>query len=108
MELRIAGSLSLLTSVVIEQVKGIFAKSNDCHEVAGSKQSHTEVNHIPSHLKGYESTYHYHHAAREETVDGHHAAALCHEADVRLTVIVVGDNAGEGKEENGNGNKGRT
>ena len=100
-------ALTLLTAVVVEQTEGVATKEDDGNEVAGREEGHKEIDDVPDEFETGNSSKDDHHASRTNAINGHYRRIRCDKTDIRLTVIVVADDAGEGEEEDGNGHKNR-
>ena len=107
-EHRLLDATTLLLAVIVKQAEGVFAKHHNGYQVAGRKEGHKEVDDVPYQLEAGHGTKHHHDATGEEAVDGQHRGIGRDEADIGCAVIVVADDAGEGKEENGYGDEHRT
>ena len=95
----------LLGTIVVEQAEGIFAQTDDGNEVAGSKAGHADITDVPYNIKAGDGPEEYHDAGREHTIDVQGILLGSEEPYVGFAIIVVADDAAEGKEEYGNGNE---
>ena len=96
-------ALALLLAVVVKQPKGIAAQQDNSHQVAGREESHEEIDDVPHQFETGQRSEYDHEACRADAINGHDGRVGGDEADVRLTVIVIADNAGKGEKENSNG-----
>ena len=97
-------TLSLLGAVVFQQAEGILAQQHDGNEVADGHEAHGDIGKAPREVEAHDGATH-DHAAHEHTVEPQEEGAAADEADVGLTVVVVADDAAEGKEQDGNGHE---
>ena len=96
-------ALTLLTAVVVKQTESVATKEDDGNEVTGREEGHEEIDDVPDEFETGNSSKDDHHASRTNAINGHYRRIRCDKSDVRLTVIVVADDAGESEEEDGNG-----
>ena len=100
-------ALTLLTAVVVKQTESVATKEDDGNEVTGREEGHEEIDDVPDEFETGNSSKDDHHASRKDAINGHYRRIRCDKTDIRLTVIVVAEDAGEGEEEDGNGHKHR-
>ena len=98
-------ALTLLCSIVVKQAECISAQQHDGDKVASREECHKEIYDIPHQLETGHGTKHHHHTCRTNAIGGHHLIVLSDKADVSLAIVVVADDAGEGKQEDGDGDK---
>lgn len=89
----------LLLTVVFQQAESVSAQQNDGNEIAHREECHTEIAYHPDKVEAHQRTEHDHHTGRGYAIGGHDGIAFREETDVCLAIIVVADDAGEGKEE---------
>ena len=98
-------ALTLLCAIVVKQAECISAQQHDGDKVASREECHKEIYDIPHQLETGHGTKHHHHTCRTNAIGGHHLIVLSDKADVSLAIVVVADDAGEGKQEDGDGDK---
>ena len=98
-------TLTLLLTIVVQQAEGITSQDHDGDEVAGREECHEEIDDVPDKFKAGYGTKDDHDTCRADAVDGHYRIVRRDEADVGLAIIIVADDAGECKEQNGYSNK---
>ena len=86
-----------LSAVVVEQTDGIFAEHDDGCEVAEGHERHGDVGESPHEIERHDRSG-IDDASDEQTVDIYQGVVVTDEADVGLSVVIVGYYACEGKE----------
>ena len=67
------------------------------------KVTHEEIDQVPYQVKARYGSEQQHDTTGEDAIDGHYHRTFRDEAHIRLAIIVVADDGGVGKEEDGNG-----
>ena len=93
-----------LGNVVAQQPECLAREEYDGNEIANGHQSHGDIGKTPCKVEAHHGTTH-HHTTYEHAIEPQVDGAAADEADVGLAIIVVADDATEGKEQNGNGYK---
>ena len=105
MENGILDATTPLLTVIIKQLEGVFAQEHQGDEVAQRQQRHEKVTQVPNEIKTCDGTKEDKHTARQETEDGQDFFVLGQEMDIGLAIVIVTDDAAEGKEENRHSDK---
>ena len=105
MELGILDAATFLGTVVVKQLEDMLAQENQGNEVAQGQQGHEQVTQVPDELKTGHRAKEDEHAAREYAEHLNCPFFVGQETNVGLTIIVIADDAAEGKQDNRDGHK---
>lgn len=98
-------ALALLTAIVVEKTEGIAAQQDNGYKVAGREKGHEQVDDVPHQLETGKRSEDDHQSTRAKAIECHYKGVGRNETDVGFAIIVIADNAGKRKEEDGNGHK---
>ena len=89
---------ALLRLIILEQPDGIFVQHDDSREIAERHERHCNIGEAPHEIKRHDSPG-IDYCSDQQTLDLDRKIIVADETDIRLPVVIIGDDACESEKE---------